>query len=236
MLLYIDLKTTGFEENDRICAVSLILVSEGLFFYQELIKAPKKIRSEASVLHNITNEMLLNKAVFQDAKIAKILKQYNHKENIFVGHNIKFIITMLQKEGFTLQAGVIDTLKCSRALMQDCEQFSLQYLRYDLKLYKEEYKLAEELGIDLVECKSLNDPLYIKSLHHCLNEFEDDEKLLEISVNPVLLQKLSFGKYKGNYIEEIAANDKNYLLWILNNFDELDEDLLYSIQYYLKLL
>ena len=231
MLVYIDLKSTGFEANDRICGIDFIVFGEDIQYHHELIKAPKKIRPEASALHHITNEMVKEKLTFQDSNSVKLLQLSNNSENIFIGHNIKFIMAMLEKEGFFLQAGVVDTLRCARALIPECEQFSLQYLRYDLKLYKDENLLAQKLEIDTQS--SLGDALHVRLLHAYLNELCGDEKLLEISVNPVLIEKLNFGKYKGSYIEEIVMNDRNYLIWLINNLDTIDEDLLYSIQHYL---
>lgn len=64
----------------------------------------------------------------------------------------------------------------------------------------------------------------------------DDEKLQELSSHPVLIQKLSFGKYKGRFIEEIAMNDGAYLSWVLSSVESLDEDMRYSIEYYMKML
>lgn len=236
MLIYIDLKTTGFEQNDRICSIAFIVFDEDVKTYRELIKAPKKIRPEASAVHHITNEMLKEKSSFQDSKIANLLREYNNPKNIFIGHNIALITAMLQKEDFILHSGIIDTLRCSRALIQECEQFSLQFLRYELKLYKDEESAAKSLGIHINAHEALSDALHVRLLHLSLNEFCDDEKLMEFSANPVLLKKLNFGKYKGHFLEEIAMNDKNYLLWMLGNLDSMDEDLRYSIDYYLKMI
>ncbi len=198
------------------------------------MKPPKKVRSEASALHHITNEMLLEKKDFAHSAIKTILEKYNNAKSVFVGHNIGFDLVMLQKEGFIFQGSSIDTLKCSRALIPECEQFSLQYLRYELKLYRDEKKLADQLGIQADAL--LSDALYTRLLHQYLLEMADDTKLLALSSQPVLLQKLNFGKYKGYFLEEIAMNDRNYLLWLLKSAETLDEDLRYSILYHMKML
>jgi len=56
--------------------------------------------------------------------------------------------------------------------------------------------------------------------------------LAELTQRPALMRRFPFGKYKG---EEIASkiNDSGYIKWILG-LDELDEELRYSIEYYLK--
>jgi exodeoxyribonuclease X len=57
-------------------------------------------------------------------------------------------------------------------------------------------------------------------------------QLIDISAKPVLISKLLFGKYSGRYIEEIVNTDIAYLHWLLA-LDDIDEDLAYSIRYYL---
>lgn len=43
MLIYIDVETTGLEENDRICSLGMIVYDgEKVSKYKELIKPPKK--------------------------------------------------------------------------------------------------------------------------------------------------------------------------------------------------
>ena len=64
MLIYIDVETTGLEENDRICSIGLIVFNEKIEIYKELIKPPKKMRPEASAINHITNEMLKEKKSF----------------------------------------------------------------------------------------------------------------------------------------------------------------------------
>jgi DNA polymerase-3 subunit epsilon/exodeoxyribonuclease X len=56
----------------------------------------------------------------------------------------------------------------------------------------------------------------------------------ELSFEKVLISKFSFGKYKGKYIEEICLNDNSYIQWLLGSATELDEDMRYSLNYYLK--
>lgn len=236
MLIYIDVETTGLEKNDRICALGMIVFDENITAYEELIKPPKKVRPEASAKHQLTDEMLHDKKDFQSSFIQTVLQRYNNEETIFVGHNIGFDLSMLAKEGFVCKGSIIDTLKCSRALMQECEQFSLQYLRYELKLYHDELCLAKELGIALRAHSVLSDALHVRLLHQYLNAMADDRKLQELSTSPILLQKLNFGKYKGHFIEEIALNDRAYLLWLLKSVETLDEDMRYSIEYQLKML
>ena len=232
MLIYLDLETTGLEEEDRICSLGLIVQnSDTVETYEELIKPSRKVRPEAMAVHHITNEMLKDASSFESTVTRNFLQKYNSDENILVGHNISFDLAMLAKEGFLWKGGVVDTLKCSRHLIDEIDRFSLQFLRYELGLYKGEMKEAEVMGIKLQAHNALSDAFHVRLLHHYLNEMADDEALMELTVTPVLIKKFAFGKYKDHYLEEVAMNDAGYLRWMLDQ--SIDEDLEYSIKHYL---
>jgi len=230
MLIFLDTETTGLESSDRICSIGFIAQNESeLNADYALIKAPKKVRPESSAIHHITNEMLKDKKAFADTPTVVSLKEYNTTENTLVAHNSAFDLKMLEKEGFIWQGAIIDTLKCVRHLIPECEQFSLQYLRYELRLYKRENNV---LDIVPQAHNALSDALHVKLLYEYLLEMASDEKLQELSMTPVLLSKFTFGKYKGRYIEEIAMNDRGYLEWMSGQLD-IDEDLQFTLQHWL---
>ena len=232
MLIYLDLETTGIEEADRICSLGLIIENKGnVQTLETLIKPSRKIRSEAMAVHHITNEMVKEASAFSDANIVAILKEHNSCESILVAHNINFDLAMLAKEGFMWKGGVIDTLKCSRHLIDEIDRFSLQFLRYELGLFGSEEKEAEKLGLQLKAHSALSDAFHVKLLHHYLREMADDEKLMELTIEPALIKKFVFGKYKDHYLEEVAMNDAGYLRWMLEQ--AIDEDLEFSIKHYL---
>ncbi len=235
MLIYFDLETTGLEKNDRICAVGCIADDEGTVTTQsELIKPPKKIRPDAMAVHHLTNEMVKEAPPFQKSSLIKWLEKHNNTDNVLVSHNIEFDLMMLQKEGFVWQGGVIDTLKCTKHLIREIDRFALQYLRYELGLYKTEREGAEKLGISLQAHSALSDAFHVMLLHHYLRDMANDEELQELSLQQALVNKLNFGKYKGQFIEEVALRDPGYLEWMLNNMFDMDSDLRYSVKYYMK--
>ncbi len=233
MLIYLDLETTGLEATDRICSIGLIAAGDETVCMSDLVKPPKKIRPEAMAVHHITNEMVAKASSFHDANTAKWLEQHNSPEHILIGHNVAFDLEMMQREGFIWKGGVIDTLKCTKHLIEELEQFSLQYLRYELGLYKSEEKMANQLGIELIAHTVLSDALHVRLLHEYLNTITDDERMMELTTEQALIKKFSFGKYNGRFIEEIAMIDQGYLYWMLESLEDLDGDLEYSIRHYL---
>lgn len=235
MLIYLDLETTGLEKMDRLCAIGLISIDgDDVETKSEQIKPPKRIGPDAMAVHHITNEMVRDAPDFSESDTLRWLEAHNDTANILVAHNIAFDLGMLQKEGFIWQGGMIDTLKCTKHLITEIDRFSLQYLRYELGLYKDEGEIAQEMGIELRAHTPLSDALHVWSLHRYLNAMADDEALMELTSERALIKKFSFGKYKGRYIEEIAMRDRGYLQWMLDTLLDMDEDLRYSVEHYFR--
>ena len=224
MILFLDLETTGLESSDKI--VSIALLGEDLEVY-ELVNNGKKIPPLASSINHITNEMIKDKPKLEDTKAYEILQVNNNKNTTIIGHNIKFDLEKLSENGFFFEGNAIDTLRVTKHLIPECEFFSLQFLRYELKLYRQEEKT-------LVAHNALDDVKVIKFLYEYLLDIESSKKMIELSTKNVLMQKLNFGKHNSKYIEDIAINDRLYLEWILLNIQDLDEDLKYSINYFLR--
>jgi DNA polymerase-3 subunit epsilon/exodeoxyribonuclease X len=234
MLIYLDLETTGLEATDRICAAGLIAYGDDQpTVISDLVKPPKKIRPDAMAVHHITNEMVKAKPPAKDSESLQWLKAHNSSDHTLVSHNIRFDLDMLQREGVVWQGGSIDTLKCTRHLIDDLEHYSLQYLRYELGLYKQEVDEAKRLGITLNAHMALSDAYHTMLLHRYLRELADDEALMEMTHARTLLKKFTFGKYSGRYIEEIAMAEPGYLYWMLENMQDLDSDLEYTIRHHL---
>ncbi len=229
MLIFIDTETTGLEKNDKIISIALVIVENGnVTTKTDLINEGKKIPPKASSINHITNEMIKGKPELQDSETFKFLKLNNIYDVTLISHNIKFDLEMLSSAcGFVWQGKIIDTLRVSKHLMPECEEYSLQFLRYELKLYKDEKEKT-------IPHEALSDARLIKQLYECLLELSSKENMYELSVKNVLMNKFEFGKYSGRYIEEISMLDRGYLEWMLNNILDLDEDLRYSINYYLE--
>ena len=235
MLIFLDLETTGLEEIDKICSIAVIVQDEdSLHVEYDVVNEGKKIGSKASSINHITNEMLKNKPKLEDSKTYKYLQEHNNKDNVLIAHNIKYDLKMLDQVGFKWYGEIIDTLRCTKHLIAECEQFSLQFLRYELQLYKQEIALASTCSVNIQPHNALSDALHVKLLYQYLYDISSLAGLLDLSSKNVLMQKLEFGKYSGRYIEDISMNDRGYLEWMLGNILDLDEDLRYSIDYYLQ--
>lgn len=235
MLIFLDLETTGLEPQDKICSIAILAITqENKTPLYDLVNEGKKVSVKASSVNHITNEMLKSQPKLKESETYKFLEQNNLEENTIIGHNIKFDLEMLRAVGFEFKGSVIDTLRVTKHLIPECEIYALQILRYELKLYKEEEAQKRAFGVSEKLCahNALCDAFVVKSLYDYLLEIQTREKMVELTFQNVLMQKLPFGKHEGKYIEDVFMNDRGYLEWMLHNVLDLDEDLQYSIDYY----
>jgi len=244
MAVYIlfDTETTGNQESDRIIQVGAMIVhsKDRIEVIDEMCFSDEPIKIEAMEVHNITPEIIANKPPYSQTNFAKKVQEYNSKDNYLIAHNISFDLGMLQKEGFENNYTIIDTLRCAKHLLPNSTAHRLQYLRYALELYKQENAEAEKLGVTIKAHDAIGDVLVMKLLLSHLVKLTQEEyaginpmqKLAELTQTPVLMQTFKFGKYKDQSIEEIASSDMGYLKWMRNNL-ELDEDMKYTLDYYL---
>jgi DNA polymerase III epsilon subunit-like protein len=227
-LLFIDTETTGLGEEDRIFQIAYEFRGEEK---NELFLPPISISIEASETTGFTNKDVQDKESFAQSKMKKELEEIlADPENIFVAHNAKFDVAMIEKEG--LRVGrVIDTLKVAQALDPQGKlgAYRLQYLRYALDLDIKDARAHDALG-DIRVLKAL----FLRLFSKLKKELGDDkiviERMIEISSAPVLIKKFSFGKYVGEFVEVVAKNDPGYLEWLLKEKQkqaadgDLDED------------
>jgi len=228
MLIFLDTETTGLEKTDKIVSIALIAIDgDEVIMKNDLINEGKKIPPKASSINHITNEMIKNKPALRDSETFKFLELNNLYDTIIVSHNVNFDLGMLNSNcNFEWQGKTIDTLRCSKHLMPECEEFSLQFLRYELKLYKYEKE-------KMIPHEAMSDVRVTKLLYESLLELAPKERLVDLTTKNVLMNKFEFGKYAGRYIEEISMIDRGYLEWMVSNIMDLDEDLRYSIEYHL---
>jgi DNA polymerase III epsilon subunit-like protein len=238
-----DTETTGNKEEDRIIQVGAMIVhdKEHIEVYDELCLAPQPISIEAMEVHHITPDIIEEKGPYRETAFAAKIEAYNEPENYLIAHNIGFDLGMLEKEGFENRYTLIDTVRCAKHLLPEMPYHRLQYLRYALGLYKTEKTEAKKLGITIQAHDAIGDVLVMKLLLSKLVQRTQEQfpginpmqKMAELTRTPVLIKTFKFGKYKEREIEEIANEDIGYLRWMRNNLD-LDEDMIYSLDYYLN--
>ena len=240
--IILDTETTGAGELDRVIQLGyLVLGSNPIEVHNELNSSEVPISFGAMEVHGITPDIIENKPTCTETSAYKRLQELNTPDNYLIIHNAPFDLKMLEKEGFKTQMKVIDTLRVAKHIMPDEEAHRLQYFRYKMELYKHEQKEADALGIVVKAHDAIGDVLVLKLLLTKLKEavmsaFPREnpvEKMVDLTNTPILVQTFRFGKHKGKALEEVAREDAGYLRWMLSSMENLDDDMRYSINYYL---
>ena len=153
-----------------------------------------------------------------------------------VAHNARFDLAIIAKEGI-VPTRHIDTLRVARALDKSnvIPQYKLQFLRYYLDIE------VEADAHDALGDVSVLEKLYERLLDKIMKEDSIDEesaieKMIEISSKPSLIHNISFGKYSGKTVTEVAEIDPGYLAWLLREKEQNpanEEDWIYTLKKYL---
>lgn len=238
-----DTETTGNSEEDRIIQIGAIIIdSKGqIEVFDELCSAVLPIKVEAMAVHGITPDLIEGKGPFTETSFYKTLLSLNNKENYLIAHNMPFDMGMLQKEGFVPDIKIIDTLRVAKHLLPNSPSKALQYLRYDLALYKDEQAEADKYNITIKAHDAIGDVLVMKlllsKLVALIKEYYPDVnpmvKMEELTSTPIFIETFTFGKYKDRKIAEICNEDIGYIDWMKKNMD-LDEDMQYTLDKIIK--
>ncbi|WP_297433731.1 exonuclease domain-containing protein [Sulfurimonas sp.] len=241
--IILDTETTGTDEEDRVIQLGyMVLGAKEIEVHNEFCSTDIPIKFGAMEVHGIIPDMLEGKPECVQTQAYKRLLELNTPENYLIIHNAPFDIKMLEKEGFETKMKVIDTLRVAKHVMPDEEAHRLQYFRYKMELYKEEQKEADALGIEVKAHDAIGDVLVLKLFLSQLKKIVQEkfpnenpvEKMVDLTNTPILVTAFRFGKHKGKTLQEVAREDAGYLRWMLKSMDNLDDDLRYSINYYLE--
>lgn len=237
--IILDTETTGAGENDRIIQLGYMVLGNGDIEVQnEFCSTEIPISFGAMEVHHITPDMIADKPACSETTAYKRLLELNTEDNYIIIHNAPFDIGMLEKEGFSLNMKLIDTLRCAKHVYDDEEAHRLQYFRYKMGLYKEEEAEAKKLGIEVKAHDAIGDVLTLKLFLSELKKSVQEkfigenpvEKMVSLTKEPIFIKTFRFGKYKGRDLADVALEDAGYLRWMLKSMDPLDPDLRYSIE------
>lgn len=237
-LIFLDTETTGLSKEDRLCQLAY---KHGDTVVNELFNPGRPIDLGAMSIHHITQEMVDGKPDFSESKEKMALQVLLNDENsIFVAHNAQFDLGMVEREGI-----VVPKYICTKKIAQylnadnpDIARATLQYLRYyygiDLEATAHDALgdiiILEEVFWKLVETALKKSKAKEPSLDKII------ERMMDITMKPQMLKKMTFGKYKGYEMETILKAEPTYLKWIIDSekFDE-DKSLIYTCKKLLKI-
>lgn len=236
--IFFDTETTGNTDKDYLCQIAWKKAGENEII-EGLFKPPVPMSIESMAICHITNHMVENKEPFLDSDLWKKFNDLNNdKKNVFIAHNAKFDIGMLQRENIKITE-YIDTLKIARFVDREglLPKYNLQYLRYYYDIQIE--ATAHDARGDIIILEEI-----FKFLSNKVSEITGDtgdkltKRMITISYEPMLMRTFTFGKHIGKQISEVAKIDPGYLQWLLDqklaSGSDTEEDWIYTLKYYLK--
>jgi DNA polymerase III subunit epsilon len=220
----LDCETTGLDTaNDKIIELAAMKFSftENYSCFDTLVNPECIIPQESQAIHNISQDMVLNKPTI-DKVLPDFIKFVG--SNIIVGHGISFDIQIISNIAMQnkipcslIENKLIDTLRLAR-LYGESPVNSLEILRKHFNI--------EGDGAH----RALNDvKVNIEVFKHLSKRFKDSKDILNRLKKPILIKAMPLGKHKGRKFEDIPSE---YLQWAAGK--DFDQDLLYSIRLELK--
>lgn len=235
-IIFLDTETTDLDPQRRLVQLAYKNPATAKVV-NEYFKPPVPISVGAMSIHHVTNDMVVDKPVFEGSTFHKDLIN-EIQGNIIVAHNAAFDIEVLKNEGI-VASQFIDTLRVARHLVQS-EQYKLQYLRYFLNLNVSGVSAHDALG-DVLVLEALYEYLKKATAEKFALTSEDAiiQKMIELTNTLVLLNQVGFGKYKGKTFEEVSMLDRAYLDWLRGSETqkspaEQNSELLFTLAHYCK--
>ncbi len=236
---FVDIEATGLNlEDDRIIQLSFLkLENSKLESFNDLCYTDIEMSEEAIAVHNIHPSMLEDKYWPDETDSFIELEKGNIEGNYFISHGNELDVAMLKNEGMELEMSCIDTDKCSRNLLSDASSYKLEELikKYELEVKAQE--VAKEIGLEnIVAHDALSDALW----HYVLYEFllekvdGDADTLVKITQTPIMLETISFGRYKNKTFEDVWKSDPHDFVWMYANVAKDWEDLDFTLMHWLK--
>ena len=236
-LLFLDVEATGLEEEDRLVQVAYMLNGQEK---EEMFYPEREMSIRAMEVTHITNKHLEGKQKFQGSDFYNELKAHLENDNsIFVAHNAAYDKSMVEREG--LKVGrVIDTYKLAQALdlRGEIPAYRLQFLRYYLGVELDDACAHDALG-DVRVLVAIFERMYDKMIQG-MGHDEVIAKMIDISRKPVLIKRITFGKYRDMSVADVARKDRRYLEWLLGQKESdaangnVDEDWIFTLKHYLQ--
>lgn len=222
-VLFLDTETTGPDpETAEICEIALLLTTYEGFqrsrtsdrTFESLVKPSVPIPPEASAIHHIANRMVADSPPV--AGITGAVRELVDRADYVCAHNLAFDLTILKRAIPDVFACItaemeLDSLRLARHIWPAIPSHALQALRYRYEL---------DAGLEGEAHRALFDTLLVRSLMESalstgLTGCEDWGSLAELCRSPLEIQTFTFGKYRGKLVEDIAAEDADYIRWLL---------------------
>lgn len=222
-IVVIDTETTGLGEEDRVVEMAAVTVAREGFvtsMWSSFVKSDRPVEPEARAAHHISDKEIEAAPHPDMVPVALMLG-----ESAVAAHNIAFDARMIKQTwGHQLNGNQICTYRCARHMWGDLPSYSNQALRYRLKV-----DVPDADGMPAH--RALADALVTAGILQVMMREKTIEELIQLTKEPVLLTRVSMGKYRGKLWSEM---DSGYLRWVLDPRREFDEDTRHTAEHWLS--
>ncbi len=228
---------TEYGDSNGTALLQLAIVTSDGYEYNGFYSVDVPINSHTMKVHHITPEMVADKPHFSksiieegqkvhEGYVGKSISEYIRfliTEYTFVAHNIDADVGVISANGVDIPDALCTYRTARKYLLtpegKEYESYALQYLRYELGLYRLE---SEE---DRTAHDALSDVRFLINLFNYIDKTCDCdyEEMLACSKEPPVMRKFTFGKYRGEMIEDVVRNDPGYVQWFLNTIHDRPE-------------
>lgn len=227
MIRVIDIETTGTDpEHDAIMEIASVDMVRGggiTNAIDTLVRANRPIPPAASAVHHIIDDDT------QEAPLlADVIDRFRGAD-FYVAHNCSFEQSFFEANGIELGPWIC-TYKCALRAWPDFDGHSNQRLRYELG------RALPFAGLDrraIAPHRAASDVIVTAAVLEELFKVAPWGQLLQWSDEPPLYTRFHFGRYRGSRFDLIAANDPDYLRWIIERSD-LEDGVKHSAAYWLE--
>lgn len=239
-ILFLDTETTGPDPaTAELCEVAFLLAEYNGFtftgkkqIFETLVKPSVPIPPEASAVNRISNKMVSDAPAAEH--FTEQIKKLTDQADFISAHNLPYDYTILKRQYPSLfnrfnSSMHIDTLRLSRQIWQEIPSHALQALRYRFELDQDIQGEAHRALFDTELVQSL---LHFSLKQNSCLDFQNNWKfLVDFISSPLEVKIFTFGKYRGNLVEDTVVNDPDYIRWLLKQkwLSEEQPDLYHTI-------
>ncbi len=238
-LYFVDVESTGIDyKNDRLIQLAFLKVQgDKKEAFNDLCYTDIEMNDAVVAIHHITNAMLEEKYWPYETESFLELEKGNLESNYFVSHGNELDLVMLEHEELEIKMQKVDTDRCARLLLKEAPSYKLEDLIKQYGLDKKALSVAKEVDLERLDAHdALSDAIWHYLIFELLLEKAEGkvETLVEMTEKPMLLEKITFGKYKGKSFEEMFDKIPLDFVWMYVNMAPTWRDLDFTLTHWLK--
>lgn len=239
-ILFLDTETTGPDPaTAEVCEVAFLLAEYSGFsftgekqIFETLVRPSVPIPPEASAVNQISNRMVSNSPSAEE--FTEQIMNLTEQADYISAHNLPYDYTILKRQYPSVfnrfdKSTHIDTLRLSRQIWQEIPSHALQALRYRFELDRD---ITGEAHRALFDTELVQSLLHFSLKQNSCGDLQNNWKsLVDFISSPLEVKIFSFGKYRGNLVEDTVASDPDYIRWLLRQkwLSEEHPDLYHTI-------